>query len=106
LRRAGQADRGAERHRVELGDRRAGPRHQLTSSPRRFPAWPPAPTATPAGGPHGPPGPASPRPAVTAKVPVMDADSDRDLLPLFPEHSSVSPDGELTCTATPRPRPS
>jgi len=40
-------------------------------------------------------GPASPRPAVTASVPVMNADSYRDLLPLFPEHSSVSPDGEL-----------
>ena len=34
-----------------------------------------------------------------AKVPVMTADSprirDRDLLPLFPEHSSITPDGEL-----------
>src|SRR6516162_1741773 len=38
---------------------------------------------------------ASPRPAATASVPVMDADPDRDLLPLFPEHSSVRPDGEL-----------
>ena len=28
-------------------------------------------------------------------MPVMNADSYRDLLPLFPEHSSVSPDGEL-----------
>src|SRR6266700_1000590 len=61
---------------------------------------PPCPQrANPASG--GPPGPASPRPAVTAKVPVMKADSpragssSRDLLPLFPEHSSVSPDGEL-----------
>src|SRR4029077_17527575 len=46
-------------------------------------------------------GAASLRPAVTVKVPVMKADSpragssSRDLLPLFPEHSSVSPDGEL-----------
>jgi diaminopimelate decarboxylase len=31
---------------------------------------------------------------MTAKVPVMKAD--RDLLPLFPEHSSVTRDGELT----------
>src|SRR6266487_5566778 len=61
---------------------------------------PPGPQrANPASG--GPPGPTSPRPAVTAKVPVMKADSpragssSRDLLPLFPEHSSVSPDGEL-----------
>ena len=61
----------------------------------------------------GSPGP-GPRPAVTAMVPVMKADSpradsrdadspgpdalaagDRDLLPLLPEHSSASPDGEL-----------
>ena len=40
-------------------------------------------------------GAASQRPAVTANVPVMSADPYRDLLPLFPEHSSVSPDGEL-----------
>src|SRR6478609_8517246 len=39
--------------------------------------------------------PASRRPAVTANVPVMNSDPDRDLLPLFPEHSSVRPDGEL-----------
>src|SRR6516225_11954562 len=39
---------------------------------------------------------ASPRPAATASVPVMNSDPDRDLLPLFPEHSSVSPDGELS----------
>ena len=43
-----------------------------------------------------PPEPAaatSGRPAVTASVPIMNAD--RDLFPLFPEHSSVSPEGEL-----------
>ena len=32
---------------------------------------------------------------MTANVPVMSADPYRDLLPLFPEHSSVRPDGEL-----------
>ncbi len=32
---------------------------------------------------------------MTAKVPVMTAESHRDLLPLFPEHSSIAPGGEL-----------